>query len=770
MRHFLKTNEWNIIEEGFHADYLRQSESIFSLGNGKLGQRGNFEEKYSSDSFLGSYVGGITFLDPTKVGWWKNGYPRFFSRVPNAPNWSGIHLRLIDEELDLATWSIEKYERRLDMKSGISYRDFNVTSPKGHTLSIHIEHIDSMDQKDLCLIKYSVSSINYKGKISFVPFISSNIKNERANYNEKIWSIIQAETTNDSAYLWVQTKREYSQICSAFTYQFFVNNQEVYFSPIKIEKETAVGYSIGTSISPGEQVTLVKYVSIVSSLDYDRSLISQAAIDNSKKAKAEGWDKLIKSHKDAWKKIWEESDVIIDGDIEAQQGIRYNIFQLNQSYTGDDPRLNIASKGYTGEKYGGNTQWNTELCCEPFFLSSTPDTNKAKNLLIYRYRQLDKAIENAKELGFGHGAALYPMVTNNGEERHNEWEITFEEIHRNNIIANVIINYAEISGDESYIVKYGLEVLIAICRFWSQRVSFSEQRKKYVILNVTGPNEYENNVDNNWYTNYSTKKTLELTIKNIERVRERYPSEYTRIREKIKFDEKEINRWQDIIHNLYLPFDEKLGIIVQQDGYLDKELKTIDTIPAGERPINQHWSWDRILRSCFIKQSDVLLGLFIYNKDFDLDTIRRNFKFYEPRTVHESSLSPFVHAILAAQIGEEEKAYKLFLHATRLDLDDYNNELEQGLHTTSMAGSWLVIIFGFAGIRVTNGKLSFNPNIPKKWNMCDFKMHFRNRSLHLRISQKDFAILLYKGEPLSIILGQKEYQLEKDKWLIEIKK
>ena len=406
MKKFLKTDEWNIIEEGFHADNLRASESIFSLGNGRLGQRGNFEETYSSDSLQGSYVAGISFLDRTRVGWWKNGYPHFFSRIPNAPNWSGIHLRLIDEEVDLAQWDVDSFERRLDMKKGISYRDFEVTSPKGNTLKIHVEHINSMAHQNLCLIKYSVTSVNYEGKISVVPYINGDVKHENSNFNEKMWNILRAETTNEYAYLWTQTKREDSQVCCAMTYQFFKNSKELNISPIKIEKEKLTGFSAGADVKPGERITLIKYTTILSSLYYDRQELVEHAVAESKEAKAQGWEKLLQDHQNVWQHIWDETDVTIEGDPEAQQGIRFNIFQLSQSYRGDDPRLNIGPKGFTGEKYGGNTQWNTELCCVPFFLLSSPKET-AKNLLLYRYNQLPKAIDNARKLGFKDGAALW---------------------------------------------------------------------------------------------------------------------------------------------------------------------------------------------------------------------------------------------------------------------------------------------------------------------------------------------------------------------------
>lgn len=759
MKKYLKTDEWNIIEDNFHADYLRMSESIFSLGNGRFGQRGNFEEPYSSDSYRGSFVAGITFLDKTKVEWWKNGFPDFYTRVPNAIDWSHISLRLIDEELDLAGWYVNHFKRCLSMKEGVSYRDVEVTSPSGNQLSLHVEHLTNMAHPNLCLIKYSVTSLNYSGKVSLVPLLDGDIANESKNSDEKIWNILRSRATSDSAYLWTQTRREDAQICYAMTYQFFKNNQEPMTNPIRIEKEKQAGFSVGADVKPGDTVTLIKYVSIVSSLYYERQDLIEESISQARQAQTSGWDALLKDHQQAWQDIWDEADVLIEGDPEAQQGIRYNIFQLYQTYRGDDPRLNIAPKGFTGEKYGGNTYWNTELCCVPYFLLSTPK-EIVKNLLIYRYNQLPKAIENAKKLGFSNGAALFPQVTNNGEECHSEWEITFEEIHRNNIMVYAITQQATLTGSLEYIAKYGLEVMIAISRFWSQRVSFSRPKQKYVILGVTGPDEYQNNVDNNWYTNYSCIQCLKMTLNYLEIIAQKSPDEYVRVRRITNFNQaEETERWRNIIEHMYLPEDTEQGIFIQNDGYMDKELQSTDAIPKEQRPINQHWSWDRILRSCYIKQSDVLLGLYLYSFDFDTDTIRRNFEFYEPMTVHESSLSPHIHSILAARIGKIDKAYEHFLHTTRLDLDDYNNEAAQGLHITSMPGSWLAIVQGFAGLQIRNGIISFSPVLPKKWNSYSFKVNYLGSTFHMQIG-KEMKISLTAGNKQEIQVYQDIYTLK----------
>ena len=765
MKSYLVNDKWNIIQKGFHADKMRDSESIFSLANGRFGQRGFFEENYSSDSLPGSYVAGVNFLDRTRVGWWKNGYPNFFSRVPNAPNWSGLYVRLIDEELNLAIWDIKDFSRRLDMKQGISYRDFTATSPKGNILNIHVEHFNSIANQNLTLLKYSVTSVNYEGKISIVPYINGDVKHESANFNDKMWDILQSEATNSFAYLWVQTKRRDTQVCCALTYQLLKNGKEVNASPIRIEKEKLTGFSTGADVKPGDSITLIKYTSVVSSLYYDSLTLVDNAKNNCELALKTGWDTLFGEHREQWEKIWQEEDVIIEGDPEAQQGIRFNIFQLNQNYRGDDARLNIGPKGLTGEKYGGNTQWNTELCCVPFFLLSKPQ-NIARNFLLYRYNQLPKAIENARKIGLNHGAALYPMVTFNGEECHNEWEITFEEIHRNNIIVYALMQYVEFSGDDSFIAKFGLEMMIAIARFWEQRVSYSHHKNQYRIQGVTGPNEYENNVNNNWYTNYSCVETLKSIIKAVQDVKTNYADDYFRICSSCHFDEKEIEKWREIANNIYLPKDDELGIFVQQDGYLDKELKSVHEIPADQRPVNQHWSWDLILRSCFIKQSDVLLGIYLYYQNFSESEISKNFNFYEPKTLHESSLSPYIHSILAARIGDLDKAYDLFLHATRLDLDNYNNELSEGLHLTSMPGSWLALVQGFAGMQIKGDQLSFNPTIPTKWKKYSFNINFRGNTLHLEIKKSQLSIKLIRGEKVNISVYESVYSVIKGKEVI----
>lgn len=759
MRKYLIEDEWNIIERGFEPENHKASESIFSLGNGHMGQRANFEEQYSGDSLQGSYVAGIYYPDKTRVGWWKNGYPEYFAKVLNATNWIGIDVQVEGEPLDLARVDVDEFERVLNMREGYLERRFTAAFDNGNRIAVQVRRFLSMAETEIGAIRYEVTPLNFDGTLSFTPYVDGDVINEDANYDEKFWDEVSRKAGGQSAFVTTRTKKLDFHLCVGMQYQLKVDGSE---AEVESRPETGTKYAaqhLQVSASKGQTVSLYKYAAVASSFDHPVEELEGHTARVLHDAVEQGFDRLLEEHIRRWNTIWDHSDITIEGDVAAQQGIRFNIFQLNQTYTGEDERLNIGPKGFTGEKYGGSTYWDTEAYCLPFYLN-TADSRVARNLLKYRYKHLPKAIENAEKLGFEGGAALYPMVTMNGEECHNEWEITFEEIHRNGAIAYAIYNYIRHTGDTGYLAEYGLEVLIGISRFWSQRVNWSEERQQYVMLGVTGPNEYENNVHNNWYTNYIATWTMRYTLKSLETVAEENPRRYREILESVGFDKQaERTRWKQIIAKMYYPESKERGIVLQQDGYLDKEQITVGELDPADRPLNQTWSWDRILRSCFIKQADVLQGMYFFEDEFDEATIRRNFDFYESRTVHESSLSPCVHVVLASSLQKEDKAYDLYLRTARLDLDDYNNEIEEGCHITSMAGTWMAIVEGFAGKRVRNGKLSFRPFIPANWNSYSFKINFRGNLLKINVDRKEVHITCESGDGLELFLFGKPYQL-----------
>jgi maltose phosphorylase len=760
---YITADPWAIIEEGFDHERVKSSESLFSLGNGAMGQRANFEEQFSGDTFQGSYIAGVYYPDKTRVGWWKNGYPEYFAKVLNAPNWIGINVTVDSTPLDLNTCKkVAHFRRELNMKEGWYKRSFVATLPNDVEVAVDVVRFLSLDLDETGAIQYNLQVLNADAEVIMVPYLDGGIKNMDSNWDDKFWNITKVSSEYDRAFIECHTMKTNFSVCTFMQSQLFVEGAKIDTIPTMDSSDNRVSHSYKVQLGKDETLTLVKFGGYTVDRNHPKDGLLKAANQTLDNAIQLGFEGLLQKQKDAWGRIWEMSDITIEGDVKAQQGIRFNIFQLNQTYLGKDSRLNIGPKGFTGEKYGGSTYWDTEAYCLPFYMA-TKNQKVAWNLLKYRYNHLEKAIENAQKLGFTNGAALYPMVTMNGEECHNEWEITFEEIHRNGAIAFAIFNYFRFTGDYSYIPEMGLEVLIGIARFWHQRVNYSEDKQKYVVLGVTGPNEYENNVNNNWYTNYLAKWCIDYAVEQVNKVAEEYPADHKRIMEKTKLTEAEISDWSKVADNMYFPFSEKYQVYLQQDGFLDKQMIKVQDLDKSQRPINQKWSWDRILRSPYIKQADVLQGFYFFEDHFSKEELERHFDFYEPFTVHESSLSPCVHSIQAAKLGRMEQAYTFYLRTSRLDLDDYNKEVEEGLHITSMAGTWMSIVEGFGGMRIVDGTLSFEPQIPEQWNSFAFKINFRDQIITMKASAKTTTFEIAGSEVLDILVNGKSITLEPGK-------
>lgn len=742
---------WQVTTSEIDHKNRRLQESLTSIGNGYMGMRGNFAETYSDDHHQGLYMAGVWYPDKTRVGWWKNGYPEYFGKAINAVNFAGVHLFIDDEEVDLASDLIENFNLSLNMQNGVLSYSYEV-----YGVRVSAERFFSIATKELAVFAFMFENIDgVAHKIRLESVIDADVKNEDANYDEQFWNVLSADNKKSGSQLTAQTIPNNFGI-EQFTLlvsQHFAGDFELTDQKKEVKHVTDV---LETTLSADEVKTLERRVLVVTSRDYETSAQLTTAIttlENEITAKA--YIELYDAQAALWGDRWELSDVEITGSDEAQQGIRFNLFQLFSTYYGEDARLNIGPKGFTGEKYGGATYWDTEAYAVPLYLALA-DKKVTKNLLQYRRDQLPGAFHNARQQGLK--GALYPMVTFNGIECHNEWEITFEEIHRNGAIAYAIYNYTNYTGDKEYLKHEGLEVLVEIARFWADRVHFSARANKYMIHGVTGPNEYENNINNNWYTNTLAAWVLEYTTASLVQ----FP------RPDLGVGAEELARWRDIIDRMYYPTDEKLGIFVQHDGFLDKDLTPVADLAPENLPLNQNWSWDHILRSPYIKQADVLQGIYFFGNRYTTEQKRKNFDFYEPLTVHESSLSPSIHSILAAELGMGEKAVEMYERTSRLDLDNYNNDTADGLHITSMTGSWLAIVHGFAQMKTWDEKLSFAPFLPKDWTGYKFHINYRGRLIEVAVAD-EVSLTLVTGEPLTLSVYDNEITLA-DSYKVSLRK
>lgn len=738
IKRIMAIDPWQIKSDTLEIEDRRLQESLTAIGNGYMGMRGNFAETYSGDMHQGFYLAGVWYPDTTRVGWWKNGYPEYFGKAINALNIAKIKLVIDGAEVDLATESISDFNISLDMAKGTLSYTYVVRGVK-----VSAERFFSVDILELAVFAFMFESVDGKDhKIQIDAIIDADVKNEDANYDEQFWNILDKGQTNNGSYIATQTIEnpfgvdQFTVVAS----QTFAGNFEAVG---QTTAEKAIINRFEQTVTAGDILIFEKRVIVTTSRDYaDLTEVkagNQAIVEKS--VQMQDYNSLYQAQVTAWGKRWDIADVVIEGSDEAQQGIRFNLFQLFSTYYGEDERLNIGPKGFTGEKYGGATYWDTEAYAVPLYLSLA-DEKVIKNLLKYRRQQLPQAQHNARQQGLK--GALYPMVTFTGVECHNEWEITFEEIHRNGAIPYAIYNYTNYTGDETYLAHEGLDVLVEVARFWADRVHYSARNDKYMIHGVTGPNEYENNINNNWYTNTLAAWVLSYTAESLAK----------HSRADLNVTAEELAKWSEIVDKMYYPYDEKEGVFVQHDGFMDKDLRPVSALDVTDLPLNQNWSWDKILRSPFIKQADVLQGIYFFGNQFSLEEKRRNFDFYEPMTVHESSLSPSIHAILAAELGKEAKAVEMYGRTARLDLDNYNNDTEDGLHITSMTGSWLAIVQGFAQMKTWDGKLSFAPFLPSDWTGYTFHINYRGRLLKIEVDE-NVTVSLLSGEALNLeVYGQ----------------
>ncbi|MCB5956471.1 glycoside hydrolase family 65 protein [Enterococcus sp. CWB-B31] len=757
-KRLFEIDPWKIATNQLDRENKRLMESLTSIGNGYMGMRGMFEETYSGDSHQGLYLAGIWYPDKTRVGWWKNGYPDYFGKVINAVNFIAVDITINGTVLDLAKQDVKDFYMELDMKNGLLKRTF-VYEEAENKVAFSFERFVSIVDKELGFVRVKAEVLSGNPEIRVFSKVDGNVRNEDSNYDEMFWEEKQRENQDGINYLMMETIPNAFEVPRFTVTTVMKNKISESVEGQRVSEILLVGDQFTWSGNIGQMFTLEKTIAVVTSRDVPEENQLTAAKELLTAGLSQTFDQHLEKQEAAWEERWHKADVQIIGDDEAQQGIRFNLFQLFSTYYGEDERLNVGPKGFTGEKYGGATYWDTEAYIVPMYLSVT-EPKVTRKLLEYRYKQLDGALINAQRQGLK--GALYPMVTFTGVECHNEWEITFEEIHRNGSMVHAIADYTNYTGDETYLLKDGIKVVVNIARFWADRVHYSKRVQKYMIHGVTGPNEYDNNVSNNWFTNYIASWCLKYALDNIDRA-------YTESKHELNVSADEKEKWQDIIDHMYYPYDEELDVFVQHDTFLDKDLMPVSDLRPEDRPLNQHWSWDRILRSCFIKQADVLQGVYFFGDQFTREEKERNFNFYEPMTVHESSLSPCVHAILAAELGQEEKAVDLYKRTARLDLDNYNNDTDDGLHITSMSGSWLAIVQGFAGMRTYDGQLTFNPFLPKMWQGYSFAINYRGRLISIAVNSETVALELVEGEELSLSIYEKEMTL-REKITVPIRK
>ncbi|ELC8350562.1 glycoside hydrolase family 65 protein [Clostridium perfringens] len=758
-----KIEPWNITEEEFLLKNNYRNETTFSLANGYIGTRGTFEEAYDFDvetGLEGNFVNGFYESEHIRYGEWNFGFPTESQSLLNLPNAKIIKLFIEDEEFSMLTGEIEDYKRVLHMKEGRITRDLIWVSPKGKKVKISISRFVSFNNKNLMEIRYKVTPLNFSENLKFISAIDANVENHTRKTNPLVdYGPFGKRLANDYIdsikdelyYEGITLNSELSIACGAVNR---ISSENFIRKNFKNYELCGVSYEFYAK--ENEEIILDKFIAYSTSLDMNCEKLHGFIKTILSEAKEKGYIEAEREQKEYVEEFWRTADVIIEGDNVLQQGIRFNLFHLMQS-AGRDGKTGMGAKGLSGEGYEGHYFWDTEMYVLPVFVYTKPDL--ANKLLDYRYFTLDKARERARVLGHDKGA-LYPWRTINGEEASTYFPLGTAQYHINADIAYAFKLYVDVNDDFNYLKDKAAEVLCETARVWADVGSFSEYvGDKYCICAVTGPDEYNAIVDNNFYTNLMARENLRDAIWALNKIKEKDKLAYDNLVKKIDLKDEEIEYWKKIIENMYFPYDEKREVYPLDDGFMKRKPWDDSKIPKEKRHLlyeNYHPLF--IFRQRMSKQADAILAMYLHSNLFSIEELRKNYDFYQEVTLHHSSLSTCIFGILASQIGYDEEAYKYFSQSARMDLDDYHNNFYAGIHAANMAGTWQGIVNGFAGLRTNKGILELNPTIPKEWNAYSFKIFYKKNLLEIKISKDEIEIRLLEGENLELyVYGEKVY-------------
>jgi len=759
---------WRITEKEFKIENNHHNETIFSLGNGYMGLRGTLEEDYSGPqdtSTPGFYINGIYETEEIIYGEFAPKQPQNYQTMINLMDWTSINLFIEDEKFDMLKGTIRNYERYLDFKNGLLKRNLIWISPQGKKIEIEIERLISFKYKHIGAINYKVTPLNFSGKIRFESDLSGDVQNSHHLREKSPLKIDQKGIKDEFAYLMVSTKNSDISIGSTvFNKLSGMDEQSLTRRENAIDKKIKETYEI--DVKENNTYKLTKFAVFYTTRDeVKKEAILSKCLEKVKEAKDMGFVKLKNAQRSYLDDYWDYSDVQIEGDKALQQAFRFNALQILQS-TGKDGKTNIAAKGLTGEYYEGHYFWDTETYIIPFFLYSQPDI--AKQLLNYRYEILDSARENAERMKLD--GALYPWRTINGKEASGNFLGSTVQYHINADIAFAIKNYIDATDNKEFLYNKGAEILFETARMWASLGHYEKLKDgQFCINEACGPDEYKPAVNNNCYTNYMAKFNLKYAVEVYEKLKDKAPERLQEIEKKIDLRPAEIKDWSNAAEKMYLPYNEQLEINPQDDSFLYKEEIDIESIPIEELPLVQNWHPLTIWKYQILKQADVILLMLFMGDKFSKELKKRNYDYYEPKTTHDSSLSPSIYSIIASEIGYHEDAYNYFIQTARLDLDDYNENAYQGLHTACMGSNWMVLVQGFAGMRTYDGELSFDPYLPKQWEGYQFKIKYQGALLKVHVSEDATEYSLIEGNQITFEHANKMFKLDHGHEYIKVK-
>lgn len=748
LKNIMSDDEWVILQDAYDPEENLKYESLFCLANGYLGTRGSYEEG-TNISIPCTYVNGV--FDKSET---------FMRELANLPNWLGLKMYVEKELIGIENCEILDFARALDMKKSCLVKRFHLRDKKGRETLVEGIRFVSRANVHRMAIKLFVTPLNYKGIIEVENIIDGSVINfcDVPRFKVKHTYLTANEKLGEKgAYIEVATRDNDLHI-GVGSYLEAVKNGEniIKTTEFRAFGEQAVEFN-DFDVVENETVEVTKFVSIYTERDVKKEELHTSVEKEIEAFRNRGFEEELEEHIAVYNQMWSEANICIEGDFELDRAVRFNIYHLMSTGNEHDDRVNIGAKLLSGEEYGGHAFWDTELFMLPFFAYVFPHT--AKNLETYRYRMLGAARANAAKNGFK--GAQYPWESaDDGTEQCPDWTIEpdgtcyrcYVAVYEHHVTAAVaygIYNYVKITKDIDFLLKKGAEILIETARFWTSRLQYVKEHDRYEIHQVTGPDEWHEPVDNNVYTNYLARWNLRYVIQLAQMLKENYGEAYKKLVEKVGLTEQEIANWDEVQAKVYLPRKEGTQLLEQFEGYFDLKEVTIEKYDKNDWPIRPEiLKTVKTRETQIIKQADVVMLLHLMGQEFDEETTKLNYSYYEKRTMHGSSLSPSIYSIMGLKVGDDSKAYRYLRRAALIDLVNLQGNTREGIHAANAGGVWQVVVFGFAGVSVDeDGMLCIQPNMPPEWNGLTFRIHYLNSWLEIAVQADNHVdVKILEGE------------------------
>jgi maltose phosphorylase len=751
---YFSGDPWTIVEDGFDPAYQRVSESVFSVANEFMGVRGYFEEGYSGDHLLGSYFNHLYEMMDIGHDQLFKGFVTQGAAMLNAVDWLHTRIWVDGEQLDLAKSAYSEFTRKLDMRRGVLNRDFVWRTETGKHLKLSFERFTDMQSTRVGCQRIVLEPLDFSGTVQVRAGLDFNTHYEigagwdqtgngsRTGEVINFWKCLRKAAVDDGWAIQAETLRSGHQLFSGFHVRA---DQPISTSLVEDTKFIGVDFSLSLQRGVATRVERIAVNDWAKTADSD--LVWGRGVELMRRHAAASYDSLLDEHTAFWARVWNVLDIEIEGDPSVLQGLRFSSFQTYQSYHGEDADLNALCKGMTGEVYFGWVFWDSEIYTHRMMMFIDPAA--AKNLLLYRYHRLEQAKVRAKQLDCE--GARFPFATITGTEDSGTWQHVDIEVHSDVAVAYAIWHHDTILRDKEFLYREGIEMLLLISRYLASAGGWSPSKGDFGFYGVMGPDEFHMMVNHNCYTNVMGKKTFEFTLAVLDEMQAAAPDLYRAAMEKTELKPDEPEQWARMAEKMRIPRDEETGILEQHAGYFDLPHVDLDHFPADQIPIYKNWAYVKIFRYNMVKQPDTLNLMYFFSQDYTLEEKLANYEFYEARTIHESSLSPSLHSILALEVGKLEDAYTFFSYGARMDLDNYNRNTEQGLHVTSAAGVWASMVFGYGGMRTDGDVLILAPTLPRQWRSYRFRVLYRGALLEVRVdADKVHLQLVTDAAPVTV--------------------